>query len=159
VRISLLLLPVTLLSLFSLPLHLRRRYRQGTEVFNSYGRRANDNLLLDYGFALPENEWEEVTFHWKIPTPDQIGYQRLQMSRAHRFSPLHRIVLHQRELPLAVTSSSFYLPLSSLTVALSEYSILPHRCLDRIRDRVLVSGDQGNYLVSSTPHPPPPSSP
>jgi hypothetical protein len=29
-------------------------------VFNSYGRRPNDNLLLDYGFAIENNEWEEV---------------------------------------------------------------------------------------------------
>jgi protein-histidine N-methyltransferase len=35
-------------------------YARGTEVFNSYGRRSNENLLLDYGFALPDNEWEEV---------------------------------------------------------------------------------------------------
>ncbi|RLN31653.1 hypothetical protein BBJ28_00004606 [Nothophytophthora sp. Chile5] len=31
-----------------------------TEVFNSYGRRANFQLLLDYGFALPDNEWDYV---------------------------------------------------------------------------------------------------
>lgn len=49
--------------LLSLHLVTFHRYRQGTEVFNSYGRRANDNLLLDYGFALPENEWEEVDIY------------------------------------------------------------------------------------------------
>jgi hypothetical protein len=33
------------------------RFRdQGSEVFNSYGRRTNGHLLLDYGFALPDNE-------------------------------------------------------------------------------------------------------
>ena len=35
-------------------------YAQGVEVFNSYGRRANENLLLDYGFAMEDNEWEDV---------------------------------------------------------------------------------------------------
>jgi histone-lysine N-methyltransferase SETD3 len=35
-------------------------YSKGNEVFNSYGRRPNDNLLMDYGFALLDNEWDEV---------------------------------------------------------------------------------------------------
>ena len=30
-------------------------YKAGEEVFNSYGRRENDNLLLDYGFAMYDN--------------------------------------------------------------------------------------------------------
>jgi hypothetical protein len=36
------------------------RYPQGVEVFNSYGRRPNENLLMDYGFAILDNEWDEV---------------------------------------------------------------------------------------------------
>lgn len=28
------------------------------EVCNSYGRRNNENLMLDYGFALLGNEWD-----------------------------------------------------------------------------------------------------
>lgn len=35
-------------------------FAQGAEVFNSYGRRSNFQLLLDYGFALPDNEWDYV---------------------------------------------------------------------------------------------------
>jgi hypothetical protein len=39
-------------------------YPMGGEVFNSYGRRKNDNLLIDYGFAMLNNMWEEVSaFH------------------------------------------------------------------------------------------------
>eukprot|EP00903_Cladosiphon_okamuranus_P005406 g5394.t1 len=34
------------------------RYPRRAEVLNSYGRRANDNLLLDYGFAMLDNEWD-----------------------------------------------------------------------------------------------------
>lgn len=33
-------------------------YPRRAEVLNSYGRRANDNLLLDYGFAMLDNEWD-----------------------------------------------------------------------------------------------------
>ncbi len=36
------------------------RYDQGSEVFNSYGRRPNDNLLLDSGFAMMDNQWDQV---------------------------------------------------------------------------------------------------
>ena len=36
-------------------------YKRGNEVFNSYGRRTNENLLMDYGFAMLDNEWEEVS--------------------------------------------------------------------------------------------------
>ncbi|KAE8915840.1 hypothetical protein PF005_g16721 [Phytophthora fragariae] len=35
-------------------------FAKGAEVFNSYGRRANFQLLLDYGFALFDNEWDYV---------------------------------------------------------------------------------------------------
>jgi len=35
-------------------------YTKGSEVFNSYGRRPNDNLLLDYGFSMLDNEWDQV---------------------------------------------------------------------------------------------------
>lgn len=35
-------------------------YPQGAEVFNSYGRRANENLLMDYGFSMLDNEWDDV---------------------------------------------------------------------------------------------------
>jgi hypothetical protein len=37
-------------------------YKKGSEVYNSYGRRANDDLLLDYGFAMLENEWDQVQY-------------------------------------------------------------------------------------------------
>ena len=35
----------------------------GEEVFNSYGRRKNDNLLLDYGFAMLDNEHDCVSVY------------------------------------------------------------------------------------------------
>lgn len=36
-------------------------YPRGAEVFNSYGRRPNENLLMDYGFAIFNNEWDDVS--------------------------------------------------------------------------------------------------
>jgi hypothetical protein len=36
------------------------RYECGQEIFNSDGRRKNDNLLMEYGFAMIDNEWDTV---------------------------------------------------------------------------------------------------
>ncbi|KAG5192774.1 hypothetical protein JKP88DRAFT_144826, partial [Tribonema minus] len=33
---------------------------RGCEALNSYGRRSNAHLLLEYGFAMLDNEWDEV---------------------------------------------------------------------------------------------------
>jgi Rubisco LSMT substrate-binding len=41
----------------------------GSEALNSYGRRPNDSLLLDYGFSMLDNEWDEVTLHLPLPPP------------------------------------------------------------------------------------------
>lgn len=35
-------------------------YKAGKEVHNSYGRRDNDHLALEYGFLLPDNHWQRV---------------------------------------------------------------------------------------------------
>lgn len=35
-------------------------------MFNSYGKRPNDNLLLDYGFSMLENEWDTVDLVFQI---------------------------------------------------------------------------------------------
>ena len=42
-------------------------YPKGSEVFNSYGRRANDNLLLDYGFSMLNNEWDKYDVLLSLP--------------------------------------------------------------------------------------------
>lgn len=42
-------------------------YKAGAEVYNSYGRRSNENLLLDYGFAMLDNEWDHVSITLKLP--------------------------------------------------------------------------------------------
>lgn len=49
----------------------QNRYLAGTEVFNSYGRRNNDNLLMDYGFAMLDNEWEKVEVLLTLPSTDE----------------------------------------------------------------------------------------
>ena len=36
--------------------------KEGSEVFNSYGRRNNRFLLTWYGFTIPENKYDSVPF-------------------------------------------------------------------------------------------------
>ena len=58
----------------------RNRYPRGAEVINSYGRRANENLLLDYGFAMLDNEWDNVSHILQIKLlshPLSINFQSL----------------------------------------------------------------------------------
>ena len=45
------------------------RYAAGSEVFNSYGRRDNRHLLLDYGFAMEDNEWDYALLEMGLPLP------------------------------------------------------------------------------------------
>ncbi|CAM9332238.1 unnamed protein product, partial [Hapterophycus canaliculatus] len=46
------------------------RYSRCSEVLNSYGRRANDTLLLDYGFAMLDNEWDTAEVICSLPSFD-----------------------------------------------------------------------------------------
>ena len=50
----------------------KNSYPKGTEVFNSYGRRPNDNLLLDYGFSMENNEWDRVEITLTLPETEQL---------------------------------------------------------------------------------------
>ena len=45
----------------------------GHQVFNSYGRRPNFQLLLDYGFALTDNEWDYVDVTIPMDTVRALG--------------------------------------------------------------------------------------
>jgi hypothetical protein len=50
----------------------------------------------------------------------------VQISRAHGYAPLHRIILHQRDLPLSVRSSSPFDLLTSSSTRASPTSGSPH---------------------------------
>eukprot|EP00941_MAST-03F_sp_MAST-3F-sp1_P005305 g5305.t1 len=51
-------------------------YKKGEEVLNSYGRRSNRFLLLEYGFALPNNEHDSVSITAKLYTDDALFVQK-----------------------------------------------------------------------------------
>lgn len=57
-------------------------YHKGAEVLNSYGRRANDNLLLDYGFAMLDNPWETVELTCGLSPSAALFERRKELLRA-----------------------------------------------------------------------------
>lgn len=69
-------------------------YNRGSEVFNSYGRRANDNLLLDYGFSILDNEWDFVELCFQVGEIDESDFEDDSAEWTYRFSDkahlLHR---------------------------------------------------------------------
>ena len=66
--------------------------RAGEEVYNSYGRRANDNLLLEYGFALRDNEWDAISVQASLR-------QELRLLGAEATEPPKRALLRLAHLP------------------------------------------------------------
>ena len=88
-------------------------YAKGAEVFNSYGRRANDNLLLDYGFSMLDNEWDWVEVMVCLP----------------KTSPLYDL---KRDILVSLGySSSLCIPLNLKDFPLSALSFLRIVCLTR----------------------------
>eukprot|EP00605_Chrysophyceae_sp_TOSAG23-4_P002752 GSChrysophyteH1.ASY1.ANO1.3035.1 assembled CDS len=73
-------------------------YPKGCEVFNSYGRRPNDNLLLDYGFSILDNQWDELSMSLAL-TPKL--YSRKKRILFHMGFHIHSTFSIQRaEFPL-----------------------------------------------------------
>ncbi|KAK5746070.1 hypothetical protein LTS12_022884 [Elasticomyces elasticus] len=46
----------------------------GTEVFNNYGPKGNDELLMGYGFCIPDNPYDTVMLTLK-PPPDELQHE------------------------------------------------------------------------------------
>ncbi|GBG32761.1 Histone-lysine N-methyltransferase setd3 [Hondaea fermentalgiana] len=52
----------------------KNRYAKGEEAFNSYGRRSNSFLLLEYGFCLENNEWDSYKLTVRLD-PEVVEYE------------------------------------------------------------------------------------
>lgn len=76
-------------------------YGKGREVYNSYGRRENDNLLMDYGFAMPENSWEQIDVLLILPRDDLLYNRRRLALRSRRFGTAECIQLQYLGLPMS----------------------------------------------------------
>ena len=60
------------------------QYLKGAEVFNSYGRRDNRFLLMEYGFSLYENEWDTINISLNLK--DEHAEHPLKLELLQRFN-------------------------------------------------------------------------
>ena len=75
-------------------------YCKGSEVFNSYGRRANDNLLLDYGFAMLDNEWDTFEIMLSLPALPSLHDIKKDILSALGYSTSLPVALNRKNFPL-----------------------------------------------------------
>ena len=57
-------------------------YAKGAEVFNSYGRRTNKFLLMEYGFAILDNEWAGACVGVGFDPSDGLYTERCALARS-----------------------------------------------------------------------------
>ena len=74
------------------------RYPVGTEVFNSYGRRDNRFLLMEYGFALFNNEWDTVDLVVEISETDEAAERKRGVLRRFYISSRRQFKLRTQRL-------------------------------------------------------------
>ncbi|XP_057981817.1 ribulose-1,5 bisphosphate carboxylase/oxygenase large subunit N-methyltransferase, chloroplastic isoform X2 [Malania oleifera] len=60
-----------------------RNYCHGEQVFIRYGKFPNATLLLDFGFTLPYNIYDQVQIQVDIPHDDLLRAMKLELLRGH----------------------------------------------------------------------------
>ncbi|CAK9155095.1 unnamed protein product [Ilex paraguariensis] len=60
-----------------------RNYAPGDQVLIRYGKFSNATLLLDFGFTLPYNIYDQVQVELSIPHHDQLRAMKLELLRRH----------------------------------------------------------------------------
>ena len=69
-------------------------YKAGMEIFNSYGRKSNLYLLLDYGFVLQDNMWDTLTLNvHRQFTPDSTQLINEAQDESRSILIAHRLYL------------------------------------------------------------------
>lgn len=59
-------------------------YAPGDQVLISYGKFSNATLLLDFGFTLSDNIYDEVKIQVKIPHDDPLRNEKLNLLHSYR---------------------------------------------------------------------------
>ncbi|CAG9320802.1 unnamed protein product [Blepharisma stoltei] len=74
-------------SYFIMSTGVRTFFKQGSQVYNSYGRLNNRDLLLDYGFVIEKNRYDAVYFRMWIPSSGKTGYVTAEdiINEAYKF--------------------------------------------------------------------------
>ena len=117
-------------SLFRLFPSGQNSYKKGTEVFNSYGRRPNDNLLLDYGFAMLDNQWEKLDLMFTIGRDIELFVEKCALFHEMRMPVVNAFMVRRQGFPLEALMS---LRLRSLNE--SEYDYIMLRKQDHHSER------------------------
>lgn len=101
-------------------------YEEGAEVYNSYGRRPNFQLLLDYGFALEDNEWDFVDL--ELPK-DRPGGRKVRFAtrsgrvvRIDRHTTLDELFPHDLQIGAMASSMRLKSPPPPSTVDVNDTS-------------------------------------
>ena len=89
------------------------RYLEGQEVFNSYGRRENANLLLDYGFAILDNEWETISLTVRLHQHEELFLEKAKLLQRLRLNTIIRYSFSRFNLPLDLITFYRIIALSS----------------------------------------------
>ena len=77
-------------------------YAKGEEVFNSYGRRKNESLLVDYGFAMLDNEWDYLVVDVFVDVKDDLYIRRASLIHSQGISVGRGLMLWRNKFPLQV---------------------------------------------------------
>jgi hypothetical protein len=77
-------------------------YMKGQEVFNSYGRRPNDNLLIDYGFSLMNNQWDHIDLPLDIRRDDELFLEKSAILHELRLPSIHSYRVSRVGFPLSL---------------------------------------------------------
>eukprot|EP00899_Mesostigma_viride_P003267 jgi/Mesvir1/12941/Mv05956-RA.1 len=62
-----------------------RAYFPGEQIFSSYGKKANSNLLLDFGFTIPGNVHDTVDVWCALNLDDPLREPKMQLLRSLKF--------------------------------------------------------------------------
>lgn len=104
-------------------------------MYNSYGRKGNFHLLLDYGFAIPKNEWDyfDIDILQDFVDIDPISCERIEMMQ--RKSPLRTMMMRHGYI-------------AKRRIRLSRYETLNFELLTM--ERILsMNEDEINHIVTS----------
>ena len=113
-------------------------YSAGQEIFNSYGRRENANLLLDYGFAILDNEWETVLITVRVHQHEESYFEKAKLLQRLRLNVVMRFNLSRFNLPLDLITFYRILALSKNELAYvdEEYASINIRGLFSIESEI-----------------------
>ena len=126
-------------------------YKKGCEVYNSYGRRSNRNLLLHYGFSMPENEWDTIQIYLRLDETDPLLKHKSILLRRNYFSSSQMFRLEYGQLSQKCLAFCRVLVANEAEVELMHrvgFKRKPIHCRNEVAALLAFRGFLQNYLES-----------